>query len=200
MIFKALSIIRSELDNYMAPFLRAGETVVLDNIAMLESASAGPGNSPGSLSGKVILTLVGLHEEKTLKNLPHYKKENQQTVYKNPPVHLNLYLLIVANSETYESSLRYLSHIIRFFQGKNTFTHKNTGPPATSAEENSKAFKLVLDLYSPSFEEANYVWSTLGGKQLPAAFYKIRITELEREQIQSTGGLITEIEIDSKSN
>jgi len=196
-IFKALNIIKSELTQYLTPHLKDGESVILGNIAMLESSTVSTPGGNNSLDGKVVISLVGVHEEKTLKNRPNFRVQNGQTVYKNAPVHINLFVLIAANSSTYESSLKYLSHIIKFFQGKNILTHLNAfeqNNDPTNQEE-AEPFRLIIDLHSTTFEESNYLWSTLGGKQLPSVCYKIRVLALERDLPQGTSGTITEIEI-----
>ncbi len=165
---------------------------------MLES-NTGPGNGNANiLDGKVVISLVGVQQEKALRNLPNFKVQNGQTIYKNAPVHVNLFVLISANSSKYETSLKYLSQVIKFFQGKNIFTHldsfeKNNDPDADQQEQ--EAFRLLIDLHSTTFEESNYLWSTLGGKQLPAACYKIRVLALERDIPQGTSGTIKEITI-----
>ena len=196
MIYQALEIIKSELQNYIEPFLKGkGDEVVLGNIAFLDFPLNG--NELGSkLYQKIVLNLVKISEEGTLKNLPHYEITGQKTTYKNPPVVLNLCLLITTGThmESYfETSLIYLSHIIRFFQGKHVFTNRNTATALEDDHGELEQFKLIMDMYSPSFEEANYIWSTLGGRQLPHVCYKIRLIELERGLKQEERGVVEEV-------
>ena len=56
-----------------------------------------------------------------------------------------------------------------------------------------ESFKLIFDLYSPTLEEVNHLWGTLGGKQYPSVLYKLRMLELQFKAVQSEGGLITEV-------
>jgi hypothetical protein len=109
-------------------------------------------------------------------------------------VHLNIYLLFSMTSTSYENALKYLSWIIKFFQQKNVFTPANT-PSASKPSSAEMNFKMILDLYSPTFEEANFLWSTLGGKQLPSVIYKLRLLELEHEITQEVRGVVKEIDI-----
>lgn len=201
MIFKALNVIKSELSKHLEPYLKEDESVTLGNIAMLESSNGPNNGNVNQLDGKVVISLVGVQQEKTLRNLPNFKIQDGQTVYKNAPVHLNLFVLISANSSKYETSLIYLSQVIKFFQGKNIFTHqdsfeKNNDPDFE--QQDLEPFRMLIDLHSTSFEESNYLWSTLGGKQLPAACYKIRVLALERDLPQGTSGTIKEISINEK--
>ena len=189
MIYESLQIIREQLDNYLSA---AGLTnlVVLENIALLESASENADN----VKGKVVLTLLNLEEESTLKNTPSFKVRDGKTEYRNPPVHLNLYLLISANCDAYDKSLRCISKTIQFFQGKKVFTSTNTVYNRTNvAFDVLDYFKFILELYTLSLEELNYVWGTLGGRQLPSVVYKIQLIEIEQDIKLGTSGVITHI-------
>lgn len=79
-------------------------------------------------------------------------------------------------------SLRYISRIIEFFQGKRLFTHTNSSYDRdNTAMSNLKDFRFAIELYTPTFEELNFIWGTLGGKQYPSALYKLSLIEIERE-------------------
>ena len=189
MIYEALQIISEQLDNYLSA---AGlkNLVVLENIALIESAD----ENADHLKGKVVLTLLNLEEESTLKNIPNFKVKNGKTEYKNPPVSINLYLLISANCDTYDKSLRCLSKTIQFFQGKNVFTSTNTVYNRNNvAFDILDYFKFILELYTLSLEELNYVWGTLGGRQLPSVIYKIQLLEIEQDLKLATSEVITNI-------
>jgi hypothetical protein len=54
-------------------------------------------------------------------------------------------------------------------------------------------FRFTIELYTPTFEELNYIWGTLGGKQLPSALYKVSMIQIERNIAQSEGPLISRI-------
>ena len=56
-----------------------------------------------------------------------------------------------------------------------------------------ETFKLIFDLYSPTMEEVNHLWGTLGGKQYPFVLYMLRMLELRFKAVQSESGLITEV-------
>ena len=58
---------------------------------------------------------------------------------------------------------------------------------------NLETFKLIFDLYSPTMEEVNHLWGTLGGKQYPFVLYTLRLLELKFKAIQGESGLITEV-------
>lgn len=194
MIYEALQILSEQLDQYLSSH-GLNKLVKLGNIALLETTN----ENTEKLDGKLILTLINLDEEKTLKNLPNYKVINKQTTeYKNPPISLNLYLLIAANCNTYVNSLRSISKTIEFFQGKSTFTSENTVYTVKDDFDILGNFKLIVTLYTPSFEELNHIWGTLGGRQLPSVIYQIQLIEIDRKDLPVTGPVILEVNNDLK--
>ncbi len=178
-----------QLEKYFSE-IGLGKIIVLENIALWESGS----DDAIRLNDKVVLTLLKLEEDTTLKNTPHFKVSDTKTEYKNPPVHLNLYLLIAANCDTYDKSLRSISKVIEFFQGKKVFTSANTVYNRTNvAFDVMDYFKFILELYTPTFEELNNVWGTLGGRQLPSVIYKVQLIQIERDKKLAASEIITHI-------
>ena len=189
MIYETLQILKEQLDKFLIDE-GLGKIVVLENIALWESGST----DAAKIEDKVVLTLLKMEEETTLRNTPNFKIKNGKTEYKNPPVHLNLYLLISANCDTYDKSLRSISKVIQFFQGKKIFTSANTIYNRTNvAFDVLDSFKFVIELFTPSFEELNQVWGTLGGRQLPAVIYRIQLIKLERDKKLSSASVITHV-------
>jgi len=194
MVYEALQIIGEQLNLYLSS-KGLNNLIALENIALLETSS----ENSDRVANKVVLTLINLDEEKTLKNLPNYKVINKQTTeYKNPPISLNLYLLISANCNTYVNSLRSISKTIEFFQGKSIFTSENTTYTIKDDFDVLDTFKLIVNLYTPSFEELNHIWGTLGGRQLPSVIYQIQLIEIDRKDLPVTGPVILEVNNDLK--
>jgi len=192
MIYEALQILKEQLENYFVNIdFGTGNFVALENIALLETSH----DNADNLKGKVVLTLLNLEEEATLKNLPHYRIVDGSTKYRNPAVHINIYLLISANCDTYAKSLRSISKVIQFFQGKNVFTSANTvyNRDENVAFDDLESFKFILELYTPSFEELNYVWGTLGGRQLPSVIYKIQLVSIDQGKTISESEVIHQL-------
>ncbi|PIF34352.1 uncharacterized protein DUF4255 [Flavobacterium sp. 9] len=189
MIFEVIQIISEQVNSYLAE-IGLEKSVVPENIAFLESQKDDPDNK---LKDGVALTVINLAEEATLKNFPNHSVENTKTIYKNSVVNLNLYILFSANRDIYINSLKDISKIIEFFQGKRLFTQANTiFNRSTSAMSNVDNFRFTVELYTPTFEELNYIWGTLGGKQLPSALYKVSMIQIERNIVQAEGQLIGE--------
>ncbi|WP_242410293.1 DUF4255 domain-containing protein [Flavobacterium sp. Root901] len=184
-----IQIIAEQVNSYLEE-IGLEKTVVPENIAFLEAQN---NDLENPLKDGVALTLINLDEEATLKNFPNHIVENTKTIYRNSIINLNLYLLFSANRDKYINSLNDISKIIEFFQGKKLFTQANTiYNRNSSAMNNLDNFRFTVELYTPTFEELNYIWGTLGGKQLPSALYKVSMIQIERNIVQAEGQLIGE--------
>ena len=197
MLTHALTIVIKELNIHLNDsYGDVSDPVALGNIA------EGIGTSNESPQrGKIYLTVVNIKEEKALKNLPNYVRNDVtlKAMYENPPTFINLLVLVTATHKGYADALLALSRVIRFFQFKNVFTQDNVAPismtenqPVNSLDQ-LETFKLIFDLYSPTMEEVNHLWGTLGGKQYPFVLYMLRMLELRFKAVQSESGLITEV-------
>jgi len=199
MIYKSLQLIVKELNRFLNSISgRDDELVVLGNISQLEFNQS-VNDSSNSLINKIVITLINVEEEKVLKNTPVYRIIDTETIYRNPPLFMNLYILICSTSTAYDNALILLSRVLQFFQGQKVFTQQNS-PQNNQPGLGIENFKLIFDLYSPTFEETNFLWSTLGGKQLPSLIYKVRLITLEREEpkLTETREVIAEINLHEK--
>ncbi|WP_028046744.1 DUF4255 domain-containing protein [Cellulomonas sp. URHE0023] len=193
MIDHALVILRNELDAYLTAEGNSTHAA-LGNVCDI-------GVSTLQLREKVLLSVVNLQEERTLKNTPAYVRDDvrMRVRYENPPTFLNLAVLVAATHADYLSALRALSRALLFFQHRNVLTHDNVAPSSITQDapprdvDRLSEFKLVLTLWSPSFEEVNDMWGMLGGKQLPFALYSLRMIELKFRAPQRESGVITEV-------
>lgn len=197
MISHALTIVINELNKHLADTYGTGAPQVgLGNLA--EGFVTGNG---GISRNMLYLSVVNIKEEKALKNLPNHVRNDTtlRVTYENPPVFLNLQILMVATHLSYTDALLMLSRAIRFFQFKNVFTQDNVVPGSITTNEpvqsldRLESFKLIFDLYSPTMEEVNHLWGTLGGKQYPFVLYMLRMLDLKFQAVQSESGLITEV-------
>lgn len=190
MLFEVIQIIAEQVNSYLDES-GLDKSVVSENIALLESQD----DNAQNLTDKVALSLLNLQEESTLKNFPNQTIENTKVVYKNKIINLNLYILFSANRSTYLKSLNDISKIIEFFQGKRLFTQANTVYDRNNTSmANIENFRFTVELYTPTFEEMNFIWGTLGGRQLPSALYKVSMIQVERNIIRGEGQLITKID------
>lgn len=186
MIALALKLLRDELSNYIIQNKRASDLIKDDEITLGNIASM-DNDTTGVFNDKVILSLVNIEEESTLKNGSHIIKTNTGIKYIEPAIHLNLYILISATqkdkplADNYEIPLDRLSLVLQFFQAKKSFTVQNS-PFSKISSNNSPEIdelKLNVELYTLTFEQINHLWGSLGGKQVPFAMYKVRLVKIQ---------------------
>lgn len=206
MIAHALTIVLNELNKHLIDNYESDlSQVVLGNLAEgLVTASSNSGGA-GVSRDKLCLSVVNIKEEKTLKNVSNHVRNDTtlSVTYENPPVFLNFQILLTATHVNYNHALLMLSRAIKFFQFKNVFTQDNVDPnsivlglSSDNPLDQLESFKLIFDLYSPTMDEINHLWSTLGGKQYPFVLYTLRMLDLKFHAIQSESGLITEVVTD----
>lgn len=193
MIDRVMDFLRVQLDSYLRSKLDPSSSsafVQLANIAWHDTETNS--NAAGEKSNAFI-SLVNIEEDRISQSQENFVRKDGNVVYKNPKVHLNLYLLFSVNLSSYIESLKRLSFIIRFFQYQNVFT------PATSPSLPAEVDQLILDLYTTSFHDLNNLWGIMGSKYLPSVMYKMRMVVISEEFVQGTAGLVTEIGINDKT-
>jgi hypothetical protein len=196
MIFEVFQILKEQINHYFEEVGLEDSELIIDNIALAEGAS----EASEGMRDKMVLTLVNLHEEGVLKNFPNNHISNDKVQYRNRVINLHLFLLFSANRNLYSKSLTDLSAVINFFQGKKRFTQANTVfNRELETMENVGDFRFTIELYTPTFEELNFIWGTLGGKQLPSVLYQLNLLPMERDQAQGEGPLIESVQSDVKN-
>lgn len=192
MIASTLKYVASEInqyyDNPAAPAVE--EFVVLGNISRLD-ISSGAGNA--DMQKKVVVSLINIEEEKTLKNNPFYVKQGESVMKRNPTLFLNLYVLFSCADDDYENALIKIGRVFGFFQQQYVFT-PNSNPQFPEGVE-----KLVFDLFSPNFEQLNHLWGILGGKYIPSVLYKMRLVAVQ-ESLPKEAYPIREVKSTENSN
>jgi hypothetical protein len=191
MIKEVLTILRNKLNdsvNGLKDGQHSGDIAVVDDIAKHDDDTSG-------LDDKVVITLLNVEEESTLKNRSWYTRttiSENPPVYdmkkQNPPAYLNLYLMIAANRNAYDKSLSDISKVIEIFQTNNVLEYTDS--------DVGKNFKFRIELHSIPFEQLSYIWGLLGGKVMPSALYKVSVVKIEA--ITKTNiNLIDEVNIKS---
>lgn len=157
--------------------------VILDNIQKIQEKQA----------QGLVISLLNVEEESTLKNTPHYIRKNNQLLYKEPPVYLNLNTLLAFEFEDYGTSLQRIAETVDFFQSKKWFTAENERAANPFPAE---LHKLILDLQQMNFEQLNHIWSISGGAHFPSLLYKIRLVKIQ-PQDEIEGPEIDTIQLDT---
>jgi hypothetical protein len=193
MLDLTLKFLTDEINQYLAKqpgLVMNDQSLVMAGASRIFEAEASNPEAP--LTNRAIISLVNVEEDRIGRQQEAFTRTSTGVVYANPPVRLNLYVLFVMNLKSHETSLKWLSAIIRFFQHQAVFT------PLSHPALDSNITQLNVELFSLSFEQSNQLWSTLGGKYLPSVLYKIRQVTVDEGATIGGGGYIRTITINDR--
>jgi hypothetical protein len=146
--------------------------------------------------GEVGVMLVSVEEEKNMKpQIQREKRTDSSVSFANPEIYLNLYILIAVKpadtgDDSYGTALKRLSLVLEYFQA-NSFFENVTLPASSETIE-----KMMVDLFTLSFEQQNQLWASLGAKYLPSVVYKIRLVVIDKDEFGAEQPVIKEIGAD----
>ena len=184
MIDVALKYIHDELASYL-------DGVLVDDVLLTNAQSLG-GKSKDEKG--VHITLVNVEQESFSKNAPHAVRIDNQSTYKEPPVQLNLFVLISFTYTNNETALTHLSKTIERFQSKRYYDASNLTPGVPFPPQLNR---LVFDMVNLNIEQLNNLWGVLGGNYIPSVLYKIRVVPIQAD-IVAPAEEITTIVLDSR--
>lgn len=192
MIDLTLDFLCKQVNAYLLKKLQipSGDAIILYNVSHIGSDTGGDNVDTTT---NAFLTLVNIEEDRISKSHDNFIRKDSTIIYKNPTIHLNLYLLFSVSLGTYSESLKRLSYIIQFFQYQNVFT------PLTSPSLPVGVEELILDLHTLSFQDLNNLWGVMGSKYLPSVMYKLRMISISEDFAQGETGLLREIMVNTKS-
>lgn len=188
MIDKALVALKNELTSFLITKGDNAASVIVDNIGLSETTDG------ISLTNNIVITLVNIEEESTLKNQSPIRRSPQGTIiYENTPIYINLYVLITCNyfGDSYLLALSRLSLVIQFMQSKSSFSSSNTATGTVADVEN--AINFTMELFTLTFEQINHLWGSLGGRQVPFVVYKLRLVMISDHAVVRQAPLIEEV-------
>jgi hypothetical protein len=133
--------------------------------------------------------LINVEEERILKaHLPEPAFVDGRHVILEPPLKLNLHVLFAAHFQKYDQALKYLAHVLTFFQSHLTF------PSDQYPGLDPRIARLNVELLSPTYEHLNQIWAFVGGKQLPSAVYRVRMVVLQDVEPKSVEPPLTAVD------
>lgn len=204
MIDQALDFLTKEINAYLVqknePVSGTAPEIVLTNVAAEDGNWAIPPRTLG-------LSLINIEEDRINKEQKSsYRDENGDIQHYNPEIKLNLYILVSANfasgdaggsantTGVYGEGLKQLSYVISFFQGKNVFTTDN------SPLLNASIQKLIVELYSSSFEQQYNFWTVVGAKYLPSVLYRVRMLVYQEKRLLDQQLPVTTLDLQTSGN
>jgi hypothetical protein len=181
MIFGILNFLKLQLNTYISGDDRptAEPLIVLGNPWT-------NGESGKGASFLNAISLISIEEEKVFKaqSQQYIPRENGRFAIKAPDVKLNLYLLISAYNKNYEDGLKFISKVVAYFQVNNVFD-KNGSNPTFSDAMPDDVDRIVMELYTATFEQQNQIWASLSTGYIPSVIYKVKSVivdaDLEKE-------------------
>ncbi len=166
MINAVLSVLKDKLNEYFKNVVGATDSNIVE---FIDTQS----NDPISFTNdKVTPFLINISEDRKFRNPDQYSgiiKEGIRTQI-NPEIRIELLVLFVSKFGNYNQALKFLSHVIKFFQANRIFNPLNS--PQLS-DENIE--KLIVELISIPLEEQNQVWHSLNTSYLPSVLYRIKL-------------------------
>ncbi|PRC93440.1 DUF4255 domain-containing protein [Solimicrobium silvestre] len=184
MINAAISHLANQLNQqFKNNFQLVEDIVVVSNLVESDGSPAINANN------KLALTLVNIEKDSMpyRPNQTSRGRDDRQLVHSSP-LYLNLYLMMSANfgSGNYKEALKTISQAIGFFQQQAVFDQQN------SPGLDPRIEKLILDMENLKIPDLNNLWSLIGGRYMPSAFYKVRMITVDAGAIIGQVPVITD--------
>ncbi|WP_108805097.1 DUF4255 domain-containing protein [Aquimarina sp. Aq107] len=173
MVDVVLTVLKDKLNEYFKNVVGATESNLIDFISTNN-------NDPVSFTNdKITPFLINISEDRKFRNADQYTGvvRNGIKTQANPEIRIELLILFVSKFNKYDQALKFLSHVIKFFQVNRIFDPLNS--PQLS-DENIE--KLIVELISLPLEEQNQVWHSLNTSYLPSVLYKVRLLSFIDDQ------------------
>ena len=195
-IAELLLVFRNYLRRELQPFGGIHGRVELANIADYDKNKVRSNGVEATLGNSIVLTLVRAEEDPTRRNQRNYRTNpaDDSLFYRNPPVGLNLYVLVTAAHDDYVVALRILSRVAAVLQRRSWVP--STDPAWEDVPGHYEEQRLKYSLVAQTFEQQNHLWAMLGGRQLPSLLYLVQTASLEYiPDSDPTGPPVTTIEL-----
>ena len=191
MLHKVLEEIATRFNDFLLPQSGGSNSLfklIVGDISKNENAQ--DSDTADSIQNNIVLTLVNIEEEHSLKNNYPIRQDDTAFISQKPTLYLNLYLLFTANFDRYEESLKHLGYVLQFFQMNNKISF-------TDAFGNT--YNLLFSLHNIGFENMNNLWMVLGNRYMPSVIYKVRLVFIQ-ESPPNQGKVITNIDTNEQLN
>lgn len=184
MIDAALQLITSQLDQALRP----SAVPRSDAVAVLSSLADPDGTAVTLAADKLVVFLLNIERETAARrDLGRVEFGSGRMGLVQPPVHLNLLLMFVANfsGSHYREGLKCLASTIEFFQSRPVLDHANT------PDLHRGIGHLSLEMETLSLSDLGNLWGVLGGPVRPAVLYRVRMITIDAAQLHGQVPLVT---------
>lgn len=177
MVYAALSALATSMDDYIRRLYSLREAVVELGSPENGSAAAPP--------NKLYVTLVNVERETAAGIKFAYKSTSGTRLKGTAPLwQLNVYVLVSALfvGKQYAQGIQLLSGALSFLQGSNTLS------------VNGWDAALSIEPVNLPFSELSNLWSVCGGTYYPSVLCKMRVINVDGDEIKRTAAPIVEKE------
>ena len=180
MIEQALVFTKNILDQYLQ-----NKYGISDSIVLINNITSADGSIPQQNQNKVIISLINIEQET---NQPYYNRKNQlpngDYVNSTPNDRFNLDLLITAMFDDYNETLKFLNASIMFFQANQSVEPESYSnlPPGIN--------KLNFILEQLNYSQMHSLWTALGAKYTPSVVYKMKMIDIQANELTGTTSAI----------
>lgn len=139
----------------------------------------------------IILSIVNIEEDKTLKNQSVYLKDTMDGTkiekHRHPAKHYIISLLFSSYNKDlaqYLEGIEKLNFVMNYFQQNTALYYKKDESElidytAFLTKDPANYSKITLETVSLSMEQLNQMWSYLGSKYMPSVLIKMRIVSVQ---------------------
>ena len=161
MIHNVLSVVTEQLNEHIRNELHMQEDMVVMN-SLIDIK----GDINVQVENRVCVFLQNIEEERMAKNGGFQSNPGAPQ-----PMRFNLYIVVAAHfpDPNYREALRFISHVIEFFQGKPVFDRSNSPTLSPNVE------RLTFEFVNQDFMGLNNLWSSIGAKYIPSVVLKVRM-------------------------
>jgi hypothetical protein len=195
MIYEILNFLKLKLNSSLPEARKNAEPFIV---------LSGPWTNNDSNKGASFLntiSLINIEEERYFKTqgrqITQTPAQRAQGIYtsREPDIKLNLYILISAYNKNYEDALKLISRVVNYFQVNNVFT-KNK---AMEDDLPDDVERVIIELFTATFEQQNQIWASLSTGYIPSVIYKVRMITIDTGKESEEQKAITERFIKIKS-
>lgn len=161
MIHNVLSVVTEQLNEHIRNELHMQEDMVVMN-SLIDIK----GDINVQVENRVCVFLQNIEEERMAKNGGFQSNPGAPQ-----PMRFNLYIVVAAHfpDPNYREALRFISHVIEFFQGKPVFDRSNSPTLSPNLE------RLTFEFVNQDIMGLNNLWSSIGAKYIPSVVLKVRM-------------------------
>lgn len=182
MIGDALTYIRKRLDAHLRAVMGLAEDgSAAERVILVDGDKLDPFTLP---QGTIGMLVANVQEDREFRDADRFQRRHGngpglKLEGHYPDIHLELFVLFIANFKDYATAWNQLYQVLSFFQQHPVFdTDSDKNLPPGIERLPSEIDRLSNELCSQSFQEQNELWSALRTSLRPALLHRFRLITL----------------------